>query len=245
MPYLQSASSGREVNIPSMFDENVIRFQPDDVLGITVNVLGEQAVASDFNLPLQPSANTDNSSESVSQGIGRQSFLVSKDGYIDFPNLGLINVVGFSQAELEQHFKLLLRDYLKVEPFVTVRLMNFKLTVLGEVGHPGQITVAKEHVNIFEALALAGDMTIYGRRDNVKITRKMPDGSMNIVTLDVNKAEIISDPYFYLHQNDIVYVVPTSARRQAAEVPPLLGVVASAGSFLMSLITFIIIQAQK
>jgi polysaccharide export outer membrane protein len=246
VPYLQTGEKVRELDLSSFYRENTVRFQSDDVLSITVNVLGEQSVASDFNLPLQPSGTTDNSSESfVNQGVGRQTYMVTKAGEIDFPVLGLIKVSGYTQAELEQEMKRLLREYLKVDPVVTVRLMNFRISVLGEVNRPGQYSISKDHINILEVLSLAGDMTIYGKRDDVWLIREMPDGAVKMLSLDISAVEVISSPHFYLRQNDMVYVVPNKVRAQASDVSPQLGTVISVASFLMSFVSFVLLLARK
>ena len=128
VPYFRSESKGDIVDLPSYRLESTVRFRPDDVLGITVNIPGEPAVSRDYNLPLVPLANTENSTEeSVNQGIGRQTFLVNKEGTIDFPVLGIIKVAGFTQAELEKHLQSLLSGKLVEHPIVTVRLLNFKI----------------------------------------------------------------------------------------------------------------------
>ncbi|MCL1938753.1 MAG: polysaccharide biosynthesis/export family protein [Candidatus Azobacteroides sp.] len=216
--YLQYDSNLGEADFYTQSRDNVIRYQPDDVLGIVVNVVGQPAVAYDFNLPLQPAATTDNSSDYVDQGVGRQTYMVNKEGQIDFPVLGAVKVSGLTQAELERYLKMALRAYLKVEPVVTVRMMNFRITILGEVQRPGQYSVSKDHVSVLEALALAGDMTIYGKRDDVRLIREMPNGEVKIVSMDISKAQIVSSPYFYLHQNDQLYVVPNSAKAKSADI---------------------------
>ncbi|MDR2056686.1 MAG: polysaccharide biosynthesis/export family protein [Dysgonamonadaceae bacterium] len=240
VPYFQMKDQKKgEVEISSFYKESSARFQPDDILAITVNLPGSgQAVAFDFNLPLQP-VTTEISEEVVNTGIGRQTYMVDKEGKIDFPIIGQIRVIGYTANELQRHLKnLIYPRLLKEEPVVTVRLINFRIIVTGEVNRPGQISVPKDHINLLEALALAGDMTLYGRRDNIELHREMPDGSVKIVYLDISKSDIISSPYYYLHQNDVIYVVPNKVRAQLTDINPQLGTVMSIGSFLMSLITF-------
>jgi polysaccharide export outer membrane protein len=243
VPYFQTDErrhTGQVIDIPSYRIENTVRFRPDDVIGVTVNVPGEQTVASDYNLPLIPAATNENSRDgSVSQGIGRQTFLVDKEGNIDFPVLGTIRVAGYTQGELEKHLKTLLSANLIVPPVVTVRLMNFQVILTGEVGSPGTYTVEKDHINILEALALAGDMTIYGKRDDIRLHRQRPDGGYSIIHLDISKEEIISSPYFFLQQNDVIYVVPSKAKAQSAD-SPMLNLIFGITSFSMSLVTFVL-----
>ena len=249
MQYFQSQERRKGMvipNIPSYMSKNTVRFQPDDVLGITVNVPGEQGIANDYNLPVVPAATTENSNEDeIRTGIGRQAFLISKEGTIDFPVLGVIKAAGFTQGELEKYIKERLRGILIAPSVVTVRLLNFTLTVTGEVGRPGTFTVMKDHINILEALALAGDMTVYGKRDDITLLRPKPDGNYERISLDISKESIISSPYFFLHQNDILYVMPTKAKSQSADTSPWLNVGMGITSFAISLVTFAIFLSNK
>jgi polysaccharide export outer membrane protein len=240
VPYLQTGEKGGEIDLVTLYKENTVRFQPDDVLSIVVNVVGEQSVAYDYNLPLQPAATTDNSSESfVNQGVGRQTYMVNKAGEIDFPVLGAIKVSGYTQAELERYLKESLNYSLK-NPVVTVRLVNFKISIVGEVNRPGQYNVSRDHVNILEALALAGDMTVYGKRDDVRVIREMPDGELKMVVLDISKIEAASSPYFYLHQNDQIYVVPNSVKARSADIGSQTSIIFSVVGVLFSIANIVI-----
>jgi polysaccharide export outer membrane protein len=126
------------------------------------------------------------------------------------------------------------------EPIVTVRMTNYKVTVLGEVASPGVHTIANEKVNIFEALAMSGDLTIYGMRDNVKLVRENTDGTKMIIPLDLNDANIIYSPYYYLQQNDILYVEPNKAKARNSDVSGMTSLWFSATSLLMAVITFLL-----
>jgi len=212
------------VDIPSLRNKNFVRFQPDDILGITVNVPGEQSIAIDYNLPLIPSATTENSSDQISQGVGRQTFLVRKDGTIDFPVIGIIKVEGYTQEELEKYLKKLLSEKIMIPTIVTVRLLNFTIWLTGEVGN-GQFTVNRDHINLLEALALGGGMGSYGRRDDVRIYRPTRDGGYTMASVDMSREDVIQSPYFYLHQNDIVYIVPSRSRTQSTDISPRYGFV--------------------
>jgi polysaccharide export outer membrane protein len=240
IPYLQTQEKQAEVSVPSLFKESIVRFMPDDVIGITVNVLGEQTIAAEFNLPLQPVAGGDNDTY-VNTGVGRQNYLVNKEGQIDFPVVGKIKVSGYTQFELENELKTILRKYLKNnEPIVTVRLLSFRITVLGEVAHPGPIFISRDRVNILEVLAMAGDMTVYGKRDDVQIQREMPDGSYHIETVDISKIDIVSSPYFYLQQNDLVYVVPNRTKARGSDIGSETGIWFSLASMLFSVVNMVI-----
>ena len=235
VPYLQTKSDANEINLYTLAKESTVRFQPDDVLAITFNTPGEQAVAYDYNLPLQP-ASTNPGDLYLNTGTGRQTFMVNKDGDVDFPVLGIVKVAGYTQDELENHLKTILKRQLKVDPVVTVRLVNFRINVIGEVNRPGSYTITdRDHINILEVLSLAGDMTLFGSRDKVHVMRVMPNGELKRVKLDISKAEAAHSPYFYLRQNDMVYVEPSKVRAQTADISPALGTILSVSSFLLTL----------
>ena len=243
--YLQTDEKAGEIDLFTMAKGSTVRFQPDDVLAITFNVVGEQAIAYDYNLPLQPAA-TNPADLFLNTGTGRQTFLVNKEGEVDFPVLGVIKVEGYTQAELENHLKMILKKQLKVDPVVTVRLVNFRINVLGEVNRPGvQGITDKDRINILEALSLAGDMTLFGSRNNVVIFREMPSGELKKVRLDISKADVTLSPYFYLQQNDIVYVEPSKVRAQSADISPVLGTAISIGSFMFTIASFVYIYIYK
>jgi polysaccharide export outer membrane protein len=144
--------------------------------------------------------------------------LVNSEGDIDFPVLGKLHVGGLTKAEIEKMVKTCLKSYIKEDPIVTVRLANFKISVIGEVNEPGSYNVTNEKVNIFEALALAHDMTVYGVRDNVHVIREDAVGHKEVATLDLSKADIMKSPYYYLQQNDVVIVTPNKAKATTADI---------------------------
>jgi len=226
-------------NIPSYRLNSVVRFRPDDIIGITVNVPGEPAVAGDYNLPLVPAATSENSTEEfVNQGMGRQAYLIDKDGTIDFPVIGRIKVAGYTQGELEKYLKEILSEKITAPTVITVRLLNFTVYVTGEVGAPGPKVVTKDNVSILEALALAGDMTIYGKRDDILLLRQRPDGGYKRISLDISREDIINSPYYFLQQNDAIYVKPVKAKAQSADISPMLGTVLGVATFAMTLVNF-------
>ena len=132
-----------------------------------------------------------------------------------------------------------LGDYLKETPIVTVRMTNYKISVLGEVASPGMFTISNEKVNIFEALALAGDLTIWGKRDNVKLIREDARGKRQIIILDLNRSDILTSPYYYLQQNDILYVTPNEIKSKNSDIGQSTSLWFSAISVLISLVTMI------
>ena len=243
VPYLQTEAG--EWSAQTDYASGVIRYQADDILGITVNAIEEPVVAADFNLPLQPTANSENSDEgNVPQGIGRQAYKVNQQGEINFPVLGTIKVIGLSEAELEVMLKQSLKKYLKTEPVINIRMLNFRITVLGEVSRPGQYGVSKNNINVFEALALAGDMSIYGKRDKVKLMRTLPIGETNIIELDLTHPEIVSSPYFFLQQNDVLYVEPNKSKAKSSGIGSETNILISLGSILLSVASLIVTIAK-
>lgn len=133
-----------------------------------------------------------------------------------------------------------LKPYIKENPIVTVRMVNYKISVLGEVASPGTFTISNEKVNLLEALAMAGDMTIYGIRDNVKLIRESADGKQQIITLDLNKTETLLSPYYWLQQNDIVYVTPNKAKARNSDISNSTSLWFSATSILVSLASLLV-----
>lgn len=183
--------------------------QKNDLLGISVSSLNPNASAL-FNAPNATFA----SATSSTTGLPLQSsgYLVSADGFIQFPILGNIRAGGLTGNQLrEQIVKSLLDKKLLVDPIVSIRYLNFKVTVLGEVGHPTVINVPNEKISLLEALGLAGDITIYGKRENVLVIRE-EDKKKIIKRLNLNSSELFNSPYYYLKSNDVVYVEPNKAK---------------------------------
>jgi len=237
IPYFQVNGDPKEFETQSYALKSVVRFQPDDMLAIAVNVVGEQKVASDYNLPVRPATSIGRDEINADQSTDGQTYLVSKSGEINFPTLGWIKVAGYTQEELQEYIKQLLRERMKVDPIVTVRLVNFRIMVTGEVNRPGQITVSRDRIDLFEALTLAGDLTITGMRGNVFVRRQLPDGSFKYVRLDISRADVTTSPYFYLRQNDLVYVQPNRARTLQSDFA-MYGMIVSVLSFIMGLATY-------
>ena len=189
------------------------RIMPKDQLDIKVYTISPEASAP-FNMSTVSVTSAGQGTSSTSGG-GSQNYLVSNDGTINFPVLGRIKVTGHTKEECENMILEKIRPYMapSEEPIVTVRQANYTITVLGEVGSPGSIQVSREKINIYEALAMAGDMTVYGHRDRVKLFRENADGTRELHMLDLSDANIMNSPYFYLQQNDIIYVQPSIVKK--------------------------------
>ena len=159
------------------------------------------------------------------------------NGCIEFPVLGTIEVGGLTKSACEKLIHDKIMPYLNANenPVVTVRMSNYKISVLGEVNRPGMFTVGNEKINIFEALAQAGDLTIYGVRERVKLIRENENGQKQISTLNLNDANIINSPNYYLQQNDIIYVEPNKVKSQNSTIGQSTTLWLSATSILVSL----------
>ena len=195
--------------------------------------------AAPFNLTVQSTLDIARS-KSLNQTASLQQYLVNNDGTIDFPVLGTLHVGGLTKGEAENLIREKLGDYLKETPIVTVRMSNYKISVLGEVTRPGMFTINNEKVNIFEALALAGDLTIWGERDSVKLIREDAEGNRTIITLNLNKSDIISSPYYYLQQNDILYITPNKTKAKNSGIGQSTSLWLSGTSILVSLVNILV-----
>jgi polysaccharide export outer membrane protein len=142
-------------------------------------------------------------------------YLVDESGNIQFQGLGLLHVEGLTKIQLKDTLDTRLLPFLK-NPYYTIRFMNYRFTMLGEVLHPGIFSIPGEHVSLLEAIGLAGDLTFYGRRDNVLIMREN-NNKREFARLDLTKPEVLASPYFYLQQNDIVYVEATKKKVAASD----------------------------
>ena len=214
------------------------RIMPKDQLTITVSTTNDEA-AVPFNMTV-PTPYTTNNRSSYSQAM-LQLYLVDNEGYIAFPILGKIKVGGLTKAEAEELIEEGIRPYMSEaeNPIVTVRMSSYSISVLGEVTRPGSYQVSREKINILEALAQAGDLTIYGVRDKVKLIREDSTGKKEIHTLNLNDANLINSPYYYLQQNDIVYVEPNKVKAQNSSVGSMTTLWFSATSILISLISLL------
>jgi polysaccharide biosynthesis/export protein len=194
-----------------------LHIQEGDVLLILVSALDEAAVKP-FNLNTANKVGSD-ANTGVNQYVQPSEYLVNEEGYINFPVLGSIYTKGMTQIQLKQDLELRLKRYL-TDPLVTITLKNFNVSVLGEVKAPGQKESLSQKINVFQALGLAGDMTDFGDRTNVKLIRTQDDGNDEIVNLDLSRADIVSSPYYYMKQNDVLYVQPDKNKQIQANSNP-------------------------
>ena len=219
-----------------------ILIQPKDMISIVVSSRNPE-LALIFNLPV---ISYQAGSEVVS-GQGSQSLLgyvVDNDGNIDFPVLGLVKAAGLTRWELANEIKSMIIEgnYIN-DPVVTVEFMNFKISVMGEVTSPGTYNIEGDKITLLQALSLAKDLTIFGRRDNVSIIREQGDERI-IYQVDLRSASIFESPAYYLQQNDIVYVEPNKVRAGQSTINEnnikSVSLWVSVGSFLTSLAVLIV-----
>lgn len=206
--YLQNEQVLNESLKGQLYD---FRVMPKDELTITVSTTDPEASAPFYRKIGQNKDNPNNNNTGM-QNANLLDYLVDNNGCIDFPVLGMVKVMGLTNRECEALLRQKLQPYLKEVPNVTVRTSNYKFSVLGEVGKPGTYTTDAEKVTVFEALAQAGDMTLFSIRNDVQLLREDSTGVRRVYHLDLTQADVAQSPYFYLQQNDVVYVKPTRAK---------------------------------
>jgi polysaccharide export outer membrane protein len=182
--------------------------QKNDLLSISVSSLNPEASLI-FNTP---NVNTSQATSVTANTNYVTGYLVNQDGYIQFPVLGNIKASGLSKKQLRDNIsKGLVEGKLLLDPIVNIRYLNYKVTVLGEVARPSVLPIPNEKITLLEALGLAGDLTVYGRRDNILVIRET-EGAKVFQRLNLNTNEIFTSPYYYLKSNDIVYVEPNKKK---------------------------------
>ncbi len=199
------------------------KFKVDDLVSIHVSTLDPEASAP-FNLF--------KGSEEGGVRPEQVNYLVDKNGEIDFPVIGKIKIVGLSPSETRDLLRDKLTDYLK-DPIINIRIRNFSVTVLGSVNRPGTYGVNGEQITILEALGLAGDINIKGRRDNVMVIRDF-DGTKVYNRINLNSKKALNSPSYYLTQNDIVYVEPNKSGITASNLDQRASITVSIASLLIT-----------
>ena len=191
----------------------------DDILTVIVGTIDPENTVA-INLGNVPVASTGTSLGATSlTSLSQQTssgYLVDKDGFIIIPILGKIKVSGYTTTQATDTIKKIALNYYK-DPTVIVRYANFKVNVTGEVLKPGVYVMPNEKVSVLDALALAGDLTIFAKRDNVLLIRENADGTKTPYRINLKKSDIMSSPYYYLRQNDIIYVEPDKGKAAATD----------------------------
>ena len=192
-----------------------------DVLTISVNTTVPEAAAP-FNLGSNAGSGVgiQNGSAMSIQGASLQTYIVDKEGYIEYPIVGKLKLMGLTRTEAQDFIISKIHPaYITERPIVNVRFKNYKVSVLGEVNRPGQFVVESEQCTIFDALSMAGDMTIYGKRENVMLIREDNNGKKSITRINLQNPRLILDPQiYYLQQNDVLYIEPNRTKAKASSI---------------------------
>lgn len=210
-------------------------FRHDDLLSITI--LGQdEATVKPFNLPI---VNYNNNIGGYTQGAPTlPGYLIDKDGNIELPVLGKLAIAGITRGEAIELIKEKLKGYV-VNPTVIIRILNYKVTVLGEVKNPGTFTIPNERVTLPEALGIAGDLQITAERKTVLVIRDV-NGKKTEFVVDLTSKDLFNSPVYYLNQNDLVYISPNRAKMNSSVVNPAnAGIVISAVSLIITVLALI------
>ena len=208
MLYLKDAQMATENNSINYINERSVNYklQPGDNLFIRFNTIDERSAAA-----LTGESGAVRSTMSSDASIYLQSYTLDEEGYIELPLIGKVELKNLTIDQAKDRMQTALDQYVN-QTTIIVKLSNFNLTVLGEVTRPGMYKVYQSQINLFEAISLAGNMTNFAKRDNVKIVRQTDNGS-EIITVDMGQADILSSPYYYLKPNDIIYVEPLKIKQ--------------------------------
>ncbi|KGN75145.1 hypothetical protein HQ47_02000 [Porphyromonas macacae] len=235
LAYLQVKEEQEILKIAGQEKSFDSRIKSKDILTVSIGALDKTAVEA-FNIP-----NTYISSNGYTNGTGYPSYIVDNDGNINLPVIGTVNVLGKTEKQVEELIKtILLKNYINEMVSVNVRIINYQISVLGEVNRPGRYNVDNGKINIFQALSQAGDLTIYGDRKQVKLLRESDGGEKLVITLDLNDVDILKSPYFYLQQGDVLYVQPNKARAQSSGISSGTTIWFSVVSVLTSIATLLV-----
>ena len=238
--YFQNRVTGQ----PEKVDRHAgIVIQPKDMLSVVVSSRNPELAAM-FNLPVVSYQAGSESSQLGGYSQRLMCYTVDNDGMIDFPVLGKLKVAGMTRWELADMIKKrLVSDGYLTDAVVTVEFLNFKVSVIGEVTSPGTFTIEGDKVTVLQALALARDLTIFGKRDNVSVIREQ-DGQRIIYQINLMDVDLFKSPAYYLQQNDIVYVEPNPEKSRQSTIDDkglrLTSIAVSSASVLLSLVSILI-----
>ena len=224
MLYLQNSESKETTTSYEPF------LQPDDVLLIIISSENPE-IAAPYNLK---SVSLQGSLEESTGTERLQTYIVDKNGNIEFPVIGTIHLGGLTKNEAVSKIKEKLQDHVK-DAVVNLRILNFKISILGEVAKPGSYSVKSERITLLEALSLAGDLTIYGKRKTILLIREK-NGNRVMERIDITKSDFVNSPYYYLSQNDVIYVEPNKTRINSSMIGPNLTIGISALSLVVTII---------
>ena len=196
----------------------LIRLQPEDKISIIVNTT-DQKLSNLFNIPYTSRYLGAQTDTYVSSSQGVSCYTIDAWGEIDFPVIGKVKVGGLTREEVADAIKSELeRQNLVKNPIVTVEFQNLSFSLMGEVGKPGRYAISKDHITILDALAMGGDLTIYGRRDNIRVLREKDGKQQSYIVNLCQTSDVVNSPAFFLQQNDIIYVEPNDVRARQSTV---------------------------
>lgn len=242
--YLDKAELYNKESLKQTEGVHEAKIMPNDILSIVVNSEIKGA-AEDFNLQVVPTNSNQVQQTSVGSGTATsgtlQNYLVDNFGVVNFPILGSVKLSGMTIREAQEHIaNLIYPDYISSKPIVNIRQLNFEVAVLGEVKNPGLYKVNNGQMTILDALAAAGDMTIYGKRDDVLLVRTLENGELSFHKIDMrNRKLALNKDLFYLQQNDKLYVHANRARGNSSRFGSLESLGMSALSILISVVAII------
>jgi len=205
----------------------------DDLLSINVSTIDPDA-----SKPFNPIVVSNNTTGQIIGTPATQNFLIDADGTIDYPVLGKIKLAGLSRKEATDLIKEKLQSYID-KPIVNIRILNFKITVLGEVRNPGTFTIPNERITLLEALGYAGDLAITGLRTNILVIREI-NGKKSSTRVDLTSSDIVNSPVYYLNQNDVIYVEPNKTKVNSARSSSNTSIVLSSLSLLITTISVLL-----
>lgn len=238
--YLQDVESGSEITVP---DNYIIRLKPLDQITIVVNSQYPE-LAAPFNSATSYNSLTGSAINNASNN-SLQVLTIDQEGYVEVPIVGKIMCAGMTREQLAKSIeKSIIEGGYLTDPQVNVRFADLTISVLGEVNKPGRFSINRDQITIFEAIALAGDLTIYGKRDDVAVIREC-DGKNIITKLDLRSADVLESPCYYLEQNDVIIVSPNKYKAATSEINQNRSFWISIASTAVAVATLIITVVKK
>jgi polysaccharide export outer membrane protein len=227
--YLQDIDQTKSYDSSTLYEP---KLQPDDLLSIIVSAENPELTVP-FNLPqIQGNYEINNNQNGI------KTYLVDNFGYIEFPVIGKVKLGGLTRTEATAKLVSSVSEYIK-NPIVNLRILNFKVSILGEVLKPSSFTLSSERITLLEAISMAGDLTIHGKRNNILIIREA-EGKKTYNRIDITKSDFLNSPFYYLAQNDIIVVEPNKTRVNASVVGPNVTATISAISVLVTLMVVLL-----
>jgi polysaccharide export outer membrane protein len=227
MVYLQQDST----QISTLYEQYVPKIQMNDILTIVITA-ADPKVTAPFN-PVS-TVSSSNMTQQMDMAL-RPTYTVDDNGDITMPMLGKVHIAGLTRVQAMERLRLELSKYIK-DPGVNMNFNNFRVSVLGEVARPGSFTLPSERITVLEALSMAGDLTIRGVRENVMVIREV-DGQKTMQRLDLTQQNILNSPYYYLAQNDVIYVEPSKVQINNSKLGANTNVIISVASLLITVIS--------